>query len=918
MVFNNQTYVAYKNLNKKSISRIGLIFLAISLILTGVYSSLSTLQKADAASAAIYNTVPDPLPSNSPSLGFQATSTAEFGDRVTFSGTNRNLDTVTVTLSSWACESGAWNSACVTSPGATFSHPITLNIYEAGSGDQHGALIKSVTQNFAIPYRPSADPTCPSPTAWRNSGGDCFNGLNHNVTFDLDGQTVPDSVVYGVAYNTQSYGVSPTGVDGPYNSLNVSLNDASGAPYTGSDPEPNGLFWNTTPAFDGDGTFKMIEDWAPYKISAMFNASAPEPPAAPNLVYPANNSKVNASSPIANDWSDVAGADHYVYQSYNVDSGGNCNLGDVRFTGDYTASQTNSRVIADGLTFCWRVKTVGTNGLESAWSDLWKVTIDNTTPTLPTMVYNERPGGEVIANGGLTDSQMFRFNLSSASDTTRYQLKYWNDIVGSPFKEASPWNPSDLSGYSSSLGVYNDNFTQGPGVHYFAFSACDGAGNCSAYSAPFVVTFDNVPPGVPVNGQPHNTYLDTNVFSFTWDGVSDATTYEFQASMNPSQSGGVLNSGVWNNIANGNSSQNNLTTPMIPSVGAPDGKWYWQVRAIDGAGNKSAWSEIWNVTLDTVDPSVPVHASPADGTVTTTANQTLINWDDSTDASSVSYVYQSSLSSMVNPDGSFVAPAYTSGPLSSSEIPTPGTPAGTYHWHVKAVDAAGNESAWSNPWVIVVDNTAPVVTLDAIPDSDDTTPTLTGTVDDPVAVVTVSINGGTPANATNNGDGTWTYTVDPALTTGDYTVTVAAADSAGNATNPEPTDDFSVTEPVVVVTQTQGGDGAGAGTDGTTGGDGGGVGAPAAFFAGLALGGAGDGGDGGDGAPADQGVQGADDNANDGNGNVNASENAKVAAAATDDSGWQFNWWWLAILAALAAAFYGWYRYRQAQADKTL
>jgi len=50
----------------------------------------------------IYNSIPAPLPGNLPSLGYQATQTTEFGDRIQFAGTARHLTTVTVTLSDWA------------------------------------------------------------------------------------------------------------------------------------------------------------------------------------------------------------------------------------------------------------------------------------------------------------------------------------------------------------------------------------------------------------------------------------------------------------------------------------------------------------------------------------------------------------------------------------------------------------------------------------------------------------------------------------------------------------------------------------------------------------------------------------------------------------------------------------------------
>src|SRR6185436_5965878 len=102
-------------------------------------------------------------------------------------------------------------------------------------------------------------------------------------------------------------------------------------------------------------------------------------------------------------------------------------------------------------------------------------------------------------------------------------------------------------------------------------------------------------------------------------------------------------------------------------------------------------------TLDTTAPVSPVHVSPADGTIRTTANQTLIDWTDVTDPSSpVTYLYEASNASAVDGTGAFVSPVYQSTPLAASQIPTPGTPEGTYYWHVRAVDAVGNMSAWTS------------------------------------------------------------------------------------------------------------------------------------------------------------------------------------------------------------------------------
>ncbi|NUF32283.1 flagellar protein, partial [Acinetobacter oleivorans] len=101
---------------------------------------------------------------------------------------------------------------------------------------------------------------------------------------------------------------------------------------------------------------------------------------------------------------------------------------------------------------------------------------------------------------------------------------------------------------------------------------------------------------------------------------------------------------------------------------------------------------------------------------------------------------------------------------------------------VTATDAAGNVG--SDTAVVTIDTTAPVVSFtDA--STNDTTPALTGTIDDPAATVVVTVDG-INYNATNNGDGTWTLADNtlPVLADGPHTVSVTATDVAGNVSTP--------------------------------------------------------------------------------------------------------------------------------------
>ncbi|HEY8724577.1 MAG TPA: hypothetical protein VIL92_12050 [Gaiellaceae bacterium] len=224
-------------------------------------------------STDVYNATPSPVPPNVASLGFEATSTSEFGDHVTLAGTNRVLNTVTVTMSDWALFADYSTDTRYASNSATWTHPVTLNIYSSHLGDNGvpDTLLAALTQSVSIPWRPVADPTCAGGTAWRAGDGQCCNGIAFNATFDLSNLnvTLPNDVIVGIAYNTADYGAAPIHVAGPYNSLNVGVPENQ-VVTTGSDFNTDSVFWNTSHAgfyadggTAGVGTFREDTKWAP-------------------------------------------------------------------------------------------------------------------------------------------------------------------------------------------------------------------------------------------------------------------------------------------------------------------------------------------------------------------------------------------------------------------------------------------------------------------------------------------------------------------------------------------------------------------------------------------------------------------------------------------------------------------------------
>jgi hypothetical protein len=190
----------------------------------------------------------------------------------------------------------------------------------------------------------------------------------------------------------------------------------------------------------------------------------------------------------------------------------------------------------------------------------------------------------------------------------------------------------------------------------------------------------------------NNGFETTNDFYFTWTNSNDASpiTYEFQSSLNPAQSGGVLTTGLWNS--------GTLPSNTIHSTGAPDGAWYWQVRAKDAAGNASAWSSVWKMTIDTTAPSAPGMPSTLPNPTNSTT-QTW-SWTAATDT----------LSGVANYAWRAVLGATTINDTTTTTSIITNLAEGIWNFFVKAIDNAGNESSESSGSV-TVDTTAPVVAI---------------------------------------------------------------------------------------------------------------------------------------------------------------------------------------------------------------
>jgi len=351
------------------------------------------------------------------------------------------------------------------------------------------------------------------------------------------------------------------------------------------------------------GPSGRVSDWSQIN-KVVVDTTAPSTPA---LLTPPNNG-FETTNDFYFTWSDSADSGAPVKYEFQSDNNGSfASPWDSIASGNseqnnLTTPQIHSTGAPDG-TYYWRVRSLDGAGNISPWTDAWKMTIDTQKPAEPTATL--KANGVNVLTNGYTSSNTFTFNLSAAG-ATRYQLKYWNDITGSSFKINSPWN------HTISGTVYPDNFTQGEGTHYFAFSACDAAGNCSAYSTPFVVTYDKTAPVATITA-PTSTLLHGNV-------VVNGTVTD----LNPDHYYFVVKNSLGSVVAGpGTVNEATVSSWNWDTTSVANGVYTIDLEARDKAGNKDGGSvATMSVTVNntTTTPSTPLTVTNAPITVANAGN----------------------------------------------------------------------------------------------------------------------------------------------------------------------------------------------------------------------------------------------------------------------------------------------------------
>lgn len=357
------------------------------------------------------------------------------------------------------------------------------------------------------------------------------------------------------------------------------------------------------------------------------------------------------------------------------------------------------------------------------------------------------------------------------------------------------YGPINLGNVTSVTGPFG-----GEGLSTFSVQAVGSDGQTSAWAPDCAVTYDATAPATPVHASPaDNAVINTNDFWFDWNDVAGAASYEMQNSQNPA----VDASGSFANVQwTGDYQQIQPTESKARSVGA-NGTWYWQVRAVDAAGNKSAWTTPWKITIDMQAPAAPVLSVKAsDGTVLTSgayANKYSItaNWSEaSTDAVKYLYKYWNAIPG--NPYDAAHPYVVETTSMSQSGVFNQGE--GTHYMQIFAVDAAGNVSAGSNVFEVKYDATKPTVLGERVDTNTFKVTAADLALNKVVAnLYKVGQSGVFKPYQTSSSN---TLTIDlSTLAAGDYYIKYNATDKAGNLSTTN-TYEFTIAAPVTNISNT--------------------------------------------------------------------------------------------------------------------
>ncbi len=417
-------------------------------------------------------------------------------------------------------------------------------------------------------------------------------------------------------------------------------------------------------------------------------------------------------------------------------------------------------------------------GNVSGSSPVFNVTVDTIAPAIPGAITVNDDIGSItgnLTNGGVTDDT--QPVLSGTVEPGAKVSIYDNGILLTTVT-------------ANGTGQWNFQVTTPlvQGGHSFTVTATDAAGNVSLPSASFNVSVDTTAPAAitsftvtddisPVTGTlSSGATTNDNRPTISGFGATPNTTVIIMDGTLEIGRADVNALGIWS---------------FTPVTGLPEGPHSLTLLVTDAAGNTSAPTLAFNLTVDTVTPSAGALPIVSDNFGAVTGD--LLNGAQSDDNTPTLRGTVEGLAWVNIYDGSKLLATVQANASGAWSYTPSALSDGVHRFSTTVSDAAGNVSATSPVFTLTIDTTPPVMANNiTVSDNvgpviglvtnggatNDNTPTLNGMAE---ANSTVTIYNGQSVLGSVQADsnGAWSFTPG-ALTDGTYTLSTTVTDQVGN------------------------------------------------------------------------------------------------------------------------------------------
>lgn len=418
----------------------------------------------------------------------------------------------------------------------------------------------------------------------------------------------------------------------------------------------------------------------------------------------------------------------------------------------------------------------------------WNIIVDSVPPQVPVLtLVNDDVGtitGNVLNNGNVTNDTTPTLSGTGEPGT---QVSIYDDgvlMATVTVDSGGAWSYPVPVGQA--LGDRDHNIT---------LTATDAAGNVTTSPTTVTITVDTQAPSAPViiaaadnvgsvqGDLPTASRSDDTLplLKGTGDVGSTITIYD---GATPIGTTTVIAGGTWSF---------QVTQPLS------EGAHALSAVASDAAGNTSAAGN-FALTIDTTPPAAPVILS-AQGLVGSTTVTLVDGGSTKSTAPTISGTGEAGARIIISDNGTVIGNTTVQPNGTWTFVPSPPlTDNAQHHFTATATDVAGNISIPSADFTLTVDNLPPsqplppTITDDVLPvvgvvtngNTNDTTPTFSGTGANPGDTISVYLDGNAAplGTALVAADGTWSFTPDTAINPDSYQITITATDAAGNVSLP--------------------------------------------------------------------------------------------------------------------------------------